>query len=314
MGKGAGVAALTIAILAIFVPLVGFVVSGLAIVLAIAAALAGDRVLSTATALVALVDTFFLSPTITVVLQSQKEGPLIGTILLIIGASPVAIVLGRKLIEDQTPRHPFSAPPPPNQTPEPQRKPNEKPQYQSESQQAPNAQAEPASDTPPNEHSPRAEDRRGGKPASHSSHVSGSSTAHPYVRNTLNRSNRIAHYDAASHLFERVILVAAFENLISSPVINSVLKLVDAAHVTNDLFDAFLLALILVAVVHCAVLFWFFLPLAAEERVVRRCRIRAVRFTHFSTFSGGANLCNRCTTPVQSLCGFLGQTSRIAWR
>jgi len=61
MAKGFGIAALVCAIVAIFVPFVGIVVSGIAIVLAIVAALSGDRVFATATSLIAAVNTFFLS-------------------------------------------------------------------------------------------------------------------------------------------------------------------------------------------------------------------------------------------------------------
>jgi hypothetical protein len=61
MSKGFGIAALVCAIIAIFIPF-GIVVSAVAIVLACIAALAGDRIFATATAVIALVNTLFLSP------------------------------------------------------------------------------------------------------------------------------------------------------------------------------------------------------------------------------------------------------------
>jgi hypothetical protein len=61
MSKGFGIAALVCAILAIFIPL-GIFLSAVAIVLACIAALAGDRIFATATAIIAVVNTLFLSP------------------------------------------------------------------------------------------------------------------------------------------------------------------------------------------------------------------------------------------------------------
>lgn len=61
MSKEFGIAALVCAILAIFIPL-GILVSAVAVVLACIAALASDRIFATVTAVIAVVNTLFLSP------------------------------------------------------------------------------------------------------------------------------------------------------------------------------------------------------------------------------------------------------------
>jgi hypothetical protein len=55
------------------------------------AAFAGDRVLSTATALIVLVDTFFLSPSVMAVLHTSPAAPVVAGFLLLCGAAPIAI-------------------------------------------------------------------------------------------------------------------------------------------------------------------------------------------------------------------------------
>jgi hypothetical protein len=62
MGKGFGVAGLSIALIAFFVPFYGFFFSFIAIVFVTIAALAGDRVFATATPLITFVNSVFLSP------------------------------------------------------------------------------------------------------------------------------------------------------------------------------------------------------------------------------------------------------------
>lgn len=61
MAKGFGIAALVCALIAVFLPF-GIVLSAIAIGFAVISALAGDRVFATATALIAFVNTVFLSP------------------------------------------------------------------------------------------------------------------------------------------------------------------------------------------------------------------------------------------------------------
>jgi hypothetical protein len=64
IAKGFGIAAMVLAILSVFIPIYGILVSGVAIVLACVAALGGDRVFATATPLISAVNVFFLTPSI----------------------------------------------------------------------------------------------------------------------------------------------------------------------------------------------------------------------------------------------------------
>ena len=73
MAKGFGIAALVSAILAVLVPFYGIHVSGIAIVLAVIAALAGDRPFAVATPIIAGINTFFLSPTVSLVLSQSRD-------------------------------------------------------------------------------------------------------------------------------------------------------------------------------------------------------------------------------------------------
>jgi hypothetical protein len=73
MAKGFGIAGLVLAILAIVVPIVGIAISGIAIVCAIVAALASDRVFATAIPLIAGINTFFLSASVWVVMGQQSQ-------------------------------------------------------------------------------------------------------------------------------------------------------------------------------------------------------------------------------------------------
>ncbi len=68
MAKGLGIAALLIAIIAFFIPVVGIAFSILALVLATMAALGGDRAYATATPIVVAVNTFGLSPSMWLVM------------------------------------------------------------------------------------------------------------------------------------------------------------------------------------------------------------------------------------------------------
>lgn len=99
MAKGFGIAALVCAIVAIFVPFVGIVVSGMAIVLAIVAALSGDRVFATATSLIAAVNTFFLSPSVMIVLHTAPAAPVIETFLFLCAATPIGVVVVKSMLD-----------------------------------------------------------------------------------------------------------------------------------------------------------------------------------------------------------------------
>ena len=76
MGKGFGIASLVLAILAIFVPLYGFVISAIAILLAIAAVFGGDRIFATAVSLICFVNALFLSPSFWIfVVANSHQNP-----------------------------------------------------------------------------------------------------------------------------------------------------------------------------------------------------------------------------------------------
>lgn len=91
MDKGFGIPALVFAIISIFVPLFGIFVSGIAVLLAVLSALAGDRIFATSTAVIVAVNTFFLSP-LTLALLVQKTGFLLAA-LACLAAPFVAIAL-----------------------------------------------------------------------------------------------------------------------------------------------------------------------------------------------------------------------------
>lgn len=95
MSKGFGIAALVFAILAIFIPL-GIFVSALAIGLACMAALSGDRIFATATAIIAMINTIFLSPSTWIMfgVGDSNSKSAITMIILVGGALPfVAMIL-----------------------------------------------------------------------------------------------------------------------------------------------------------------------------------------------------------------------------
>jgi len=62
MAKGFGIAALVLAILAIFIPLYGLWISAIASVFAVISALAGDRIFATAAPIITAINLLFLSP------------------------------------------------------------------------------------------------------------------------------------------------------------------------------------------------------------------------------------------------------------
>lgn len=96
MAKGFGIAALILAIAAMFVPIFGIFVSGIAILFAVIAALAGDRAFATATPLVGGINTFFFSPSTWVMMGGQTEADRTTFVLVLLGgiAAPfIAMVL-----------------------------------------------------------------------------------------------------------------------------------------------------------------------------------------------------------------------------
>lgn len=103
MAKGFGIAAIICAILAIFIPLGGIAISGIAIVFAIIGALSGDKAFATATSLIAGINTFFLSPSITLTLKTTPVGTGIGIFLFVCAAAPIAAIVGRSIYDSSQP-------------------------------------------------------------------------------------------------------------------------------------------------------------------------------------------------------------------
>jgi hypothetical protein len=94
MSKGFGIAALVVALIALAVPFVGIVVTALAVLLAIVAALSGDRVFATAVSIIAFVDTFVLSPSTWIFVSTPgSTGSLIEAILVVMCGAPLALVV-----------------------------------------------------------------------------------------------------------------------------------------------------------------------------------------------------------------------------
>jgi hypothetical protein len=92
MAKGFGIAALVLAILAIFIPVGGVAISAIAVLCAAVAGLAGDLGFSIATAIIAGVNTFFLSPSLWIMQEggpSQQRSPLVMMITLAFVAIPI---------------------------------------------------------------------------------------------------------------------------------------------------------------------------------------------------------------------------------
>jgi hypothetical protein len=79
MAKGFGIVALVMAIIAIFIPFYGIYISIIALIFAVMAALAGDRIFATATPLIVLVNTFFLSPMTRAALSGSEQLAVIGS-------------------------------------------------------------------------------------------------------------------------------------------------------------------------------------------------------------------------------------------
>jgi hypothetical protein len=92
MSKGFGIAALVLAVLAIFVPVAGVFLSAIACAFATIAGVCGDRGLAIATALLAGVNTFFLSPSLWMVQEggpNQGRSPLVATITVALMVVPI---------------------------------------------------------------------------------------------------------------------------------------------------------------------------------------------------------------------------------
>ena len=73
MARSFGIAAIAVATVAIIVPLYGLWLSAGAIALSVIAALAGDRIFATATPIIAVVNTLFLSPLTWLLITDKGE-------------------------------------------------------------------------------------------------------------------------------------------------------------------------------------------------------------------------------------------------
>lgn len=92
MAKGFGIAALVLAILAIFIPVGGVLISAIAVLFAAIAGFSGDRGFSIATALIAGVNTYFLSPSLWLMQMGgpeQSRTALVLTITILFVAVPI---------------------------------------------------------------------------------------------------------------------------------------------------------------------------------------------------------------------------------
>lgn len=93
--KGLAIAALVCALLAIIVPIYGFYVSALSLVLAVFAALSGERVFVKVVPIIAFVNSYFLSPSLWLAYYSMAPGDRFGLILLFAAfmAAPIVAML-----------------------------------------------------------------------------------------------------------------------------------------------------------------------------------------------------------------------------
>jgi hypothetical protein len=98
MGKGLGVAALVVSILAIFVPIVTIYVIWLSLVLAAVAGLLGDKTFPIAATLANLVNILFMSPVTLMALTGENldggSTPLMTTTTTLFIAPIVTLILG----------------------------------------------------------------------------------------------------------------------------------------------------------------------------------------------------------------------------
>jgi hypothetical protein len=98
MRQGFGIAALVVVILAIFVPLYSFIVSGLALILAAVAALAGDRPFAIATPLIAAANFLLLSPVALAYVDSHSGAWLIVLIFLALPFAAISLNSSGKVV------------------------------------------------------------------------------------------------------------------------------------------------------------------------------------------------------------------------
>ncbi len=98
MGKGIGIAALVIILISFIVPIVGTFVAYMALVIATISALAGEKVFSIATAVIAGIKMFAMSPMLMGMMYASEGVP--GALLLTVAltAAPIICVIFRPAI------------------------------------------------------------------------------------------------------------------------------------------------------------------------------------------------------------------------
>lgn len=93
MTKGFGIAALIIVIISIFIPGFGVFISGVPLIIATFIALAGERIFTTATAIIAAVNFFFLSPATLATSLQPGATPWLIMILVFLAAPFAGMIL-----------------------------------------------------------------------------------------------------------------------------------------------------------------------------------------------------------------------------
>lgn len=88
MAKGFGIAALVLAILAIFVPLYGLWIAAIASLFAAISALAGDRIFATAAPIITAINLLFLSPAFWHLMNNSSDKTVNYLIVLVLVGVP----------------------------------------------------------------------------------------------------------------------------------------------------------------------------------------------------------------------------------
>jgi hypothetical protein len=121
MAKGVGIAALALAILAIFIPLYGLFISGIASLCAVLSALAGDRIFATASPVITAANLLFLSPSFWYIQNSSPDKTANYVIIGVLAGAPfIAMFLNHSgALKIGLPPLPFPVPSPNSSPAEP---------------------------------------------------------------------------------------------------------------------------------------------------------------------------------------------------
>lgn len=111
MGKGFGIAALICAIIAIPIPVFGFYISAIALVLATIAAFGDDKVFAPAASLIVGVNTFFMSPLLWGIIAANNfRGGFVAIVLAAVAIPFAAIVVRSTMVGQGATRNPAAPP------------------------------------------------------------------------------------------------------------------------------------------------------------------------------------------------------------